>query len=171
MKYGGLIKSRILKSNTCYKLMNTSLFINWSSSHHHQQTGNLRKQTLTEPLWGNFLWKKVVRMKTSISADFRGKKMNFTVKFRGSIPQQKPKFRGTARNSAVCFKTVVPNLLHIIIKEHFIIWSQSHHTYSWFLLLWHSVSEGYLTIYCALNWLFYLALLCLPLPFLILSVN
>src|SRR6218665_2569774 len=30
--------------------------------------------------------------------------MNFTVKFRGSIPQQKPKFRGTARNSTVCGK-------------------------------------------------------------------
>ena len=31
---------------------------------------------------------------------FRGKKMNSAAKFRDSIPWQKPKFRGAARNSA-----------------------------------------------------------------------
>jgi len=31
---------------------------------------------------------------------FRGRKMNSAVKFRSSIPRQKPKFRGSARNSA-----------------------------------------------------------------------
>src|SRR6218665_1588632 len=34
------------------------------------------------------------------SAAFRGKKTSSAVKFRDSIPQQKPKFRGSTRNSA-----------------------------------------------------------------------
>src|SRR6218665_3059592 len=84
--------------------MNPSLFIHQSSSssfNHHHQTKNHHKQTCNRATLRSFSVKKiVVRMK---NVKFRGSAEK--KESRGSIPRvtprQKPKYRGSARKSAV----------------------------------------------------------------------
>src|SRR6218665_2657804 len=72
----------------------------FDSPNHHHQTKNHHTQTCNRATLRSFSVKNSYSIeKRQIPRNFSVKKTNSTVKFCGSIPRQKPKFCGWARNS------------------------------------------------------------------------